>query len=564
MLDTDNGKGKKALKVFRSRFVDPSLVHETEQIVKFAGMTGLAASQRSVLSPRNHPELLAQEPDLLYGVVMPWIDGPTWMDIMLNASRLTRRQSYTAAYTLTEILLTMEQRGIAHCDLSGPNVMLPLLNAQKKSVHAKDYVQLIDLEQMYASHFEQPSHMPGGSPGYSPQYAAHTNTWHGQADRFAGAILIMEMLGSCTDAFFKHAWGESYFDPDEMQRYGERVDLLSEAIRPVWGDELAELFARAWTSEEIAQCPAFGEWMMALSKIDTSDLAEGSNLTSDLSATANLTSPASNAGATAVKSQQQTAAASETASDIQAVLRKARKHEGKGNWKRALSLYQSAYAQQPHASVAKEIEIAIEHAEHEMKKQQREKLSVVPKLIMGQLRKYFIIVLVIGVLGAGGFYGYKYVKNMMNKPDKQTEARTNAEIMELKEQLAQRDKDIEQLKKQLEEQSKPYEQKRFDLIGQLSTDYEEIRKIATEHSDETEHVERLTYEAAGQYLQNLYNFLQTTYSLDAYTMEQLHIVEGYYYPFQYNHERNAQLNLQFFESYQDKFDPNYTMEGDSP
>ena len=55
------------------------------------------------------------------------------------------------------------------------------------------------------------------------------------------------------------AWGESYFDPHEMRQETPRYRTLLEALRRHWGEGVAGLFARAWRSDTLADCPTFGE-----------------------------------------------------------------------------------------------------------------------------------------------------------------------------------------------------------------------------------------------------------------------------------------------------------------
>ena len=41
---------------------------------------------------------------------------------------------------------------------------------------------------------------------------------------------------SISEAVRETAWGESYFDPNEMQQDGERYDTLCNVLRDRWGD----------------------------------------------------------------------------------------------------------------------------------------------------------------------------------------------------------------------------------------------------------------------------------------------------------------------------------------
>ena len=88
LIESDDGT-RQALKAFKSRFRVPALVTQAGLLVQYASLRGLRVCERTVLSPRKHADLLAQEPDLVYAVVMPWIEGPTWMQVMLDKRPIT-------------------------------------------------------------------------------------------------------------------------------------------------------------------------------------------------------------------------------------------------------------------------------------------------------------------------------------------------------------------------------------------------------------------------------------------------------------------------------------------
>ena len=83
----------KALKVFRPRYRLPALVSLADKLEAFASLPGLEVCNRTVLTPRRHTGLLQQYPDLTYSVLMPWIKGPTWTEVILDKTFLTSDQS---------------------------------------------------------------------------------------------------------------------------------------------------------------------------------------------------------------------------------------------------------------------------------------------------------------------------------------------------------------------------------------------------------------------------------------------------------------------------------------
>jgi hypothetical protein len=260
-LVTSDGE-KRALKVFKARFRVPGMVSLARRLAPYADLLGLRVCSRNVLTPQRDAALLRPHPDLTYAVLMPWIEGPTWMEVLLSDQPLTPEQSLRIARSFAGVLAGMEQEGLAHCDLSGPNLLVPMLS-QAPGAARQNAVELVDVEQLYGRSMEKPQALPGGSPGYAHK-TAPASMWEPDSDRFAGAVLVAEMLGWCDERVTKAAWGESYFDPNEIQTDCERYRVMSQALGEQWGAEVAELFTQAWRSDTQADCPTFGEWLVAL------------------------------------------------------------------------------------------------------------------------------------------------------------------------------------------------------------------------------------------------------------------------------------------------------------
>jgi len=255
----DERQNRLALKVFKPRFRVPSLVGSTARLATFATIPGLAVCARTVLTPRQHTALLRQYPDLTYAVLMPWIPGPSWMDCVLERRSLSLEQSLALARAFANLLADMEERGIAHGDLSGPNLLIPGF-AQPA---ATPTVALVDVEQLYAPGLDRPDVIVSGSSGYAHHTAAQ-GVWGATSDRFAGAILLAEILGWGSAEVRAAAGEESYFEPGELQQPGKRYDALLHSLSSAWGAGIARLVERAWRSDTLADCPTFGEWLVAL------------------------------------------------------------------------------------------------------------------------------------------------------------------------------------------------------------------------------------------------------------------------------------------------------------
>lgn len=256
-----SGSERRALKVFTPRFREPRLVGIADRLAKYAALAGLTVCRRSVLTARRHGGLLREHPDLTYAVLMPWIEGPSWTEVMLSRRSLTPGQSLELARGLAEILVGLEEQGLAHGDLSGGNVLLPAL-AERATGHPTP-VELVDVEEMYGSEMERPTDLPGGSLGYAHR-GTPSGLWGPEADRFSGSILLAEMLGWCDADVRAGAWGEGYFEPQWMQMDGKAYDLLVKSLENRWGGRLATLLERAWRSDVLRDCATFSEWLVAL------------------------------------------------------------------------------------------------------------------------------------------------------------------------------------------------------------------------------------------------------------------------------------------------------------
>jgi hypothetical protein len=346
-----------ALKVFRARFRTPALVSQAEKLAAFADLPGLTVCRRTVLTRAQNADLLQQHPDLIYAVLMPWIEGPTWVEVMLEKRPLTPQQALDLARAFADILSRMEQNGIAHCDLSGPNVLLPMLAGQtadgrpQTAYSPSSTVELVDVEGLYAPGLPRPEALPSGSSGYAHR-TAREGLWGPTADRFAGAVLLAEMLGWGDESVREACYGETYFDPAEMPAQGganpPRYRTLLSALARHYGQPVADLFERAWTSETLADCPTFGEWLVALPE-------------SVVSGQSSVFSDQSSEGSEKTGDQESSITA------IRALMQAARRLEEQNKLESALEVYRQALelAQSDPSlrSLAREIELTVQDVE---------------------------------------------------------------------------------------------------------------------------------------------------------------------------------------------------------
>jgi len=267
--------GFRALKAFKPMYRVPALVSLADRLERCAELPGLQVCQRTVLSANRHADLLKDHTDLTYAVLMPWVEGPTWMNVVLLKRPLSPEQSLALARALGRVLTTMEERNLAHCDLSSQNLMVPAL-AERVSVSrglrpdaspgaiqvASFGMALVDVEGMYAPGLDRPRDIISGSAGYAHRSLGE-GVWAPEADRFAGAVLLAEILSWHDDRVREMAHGDSYFELAETQQYCERLRLLREVLQ-LYGNRVVTLFEQAWFSNKLIECPTFGEWAVTL------------------------------------------------------------------------------------------------------------------------------------------------------------------------------------------------------------------------------------------------------------------------------------------------------------
>jgi WD40 repeat protein len=365
------GSGKRAIKVFKPRFRVPGLVSGARRLAPYADLPGLQVCRRVVLTPQAEPELLRRHPDLLYAVLMPWIEGPTWMEVLGTGEVWSPEQSLDMARAFAGLLAGMEQEGLAHCDLSAPNVLLPAF-APNFAARASWPVALVDVEQMYGPDLRRPDVLPGGSSGYAHKTAPE-GLWAADADRFAGAVLLAEMLAWCDERVRKASWGENYFSPDELQTEGERYRVLVSVLRERWGAGITQLFDRAWHSEWLPECSTFGEWLVML----PAQVPDATPVTPEV--TAHTEPPPQSAPGTATEESQTTA---------RALMDIARRLEAQGNVSGALDAYKQALASVPHySSLGQELMLIVRDLEASGAAKASDSTTLLPDMLSAPLQE---------------------------------------------------------------------------------------------------------------------------------------------------------------------------------
>ena len=248
-----------AFKIFKPRYRQPELIATCEALSQL-NLPGLEVCERQCLTRSTANSLVAQYKELEYAILMPWIDGTTWFDIILSETSIGESESQELAKSTASLLVALEQRGFAHCDIAGTNVIVST---------ATGAVNLIDVEDMYGPGLPPPSGFPKGTNGYQHQAAriAKQGQWCAEGDRFSAAVLLVEMLTWHHPDIRREADDEHYFAEEELQDPGNRryelmMRVLTSISRPV-----AECFEAAWRAPTLAAAPTLGEWANLLEAV---------------------------------------------------------------------------------------------------------------------------------------------------------------------------------------------------------------------------------------------------------------------------------------------------------
>ena len=248
----NDGRQAYALKAFFPAFQSPDMVKNSAIISRWY-MPGLTVAQRIVLTRERHREAIKQFEELRYAVLMPWLEGQLWYNT-LTVQALSSSQSISLARNLVRVLSRLERQGLAHCDLSGNNM-----------IHSVDMgiVELVDIEEMFGAELDQPNPVPAGTSGYVPDWIRENGCWEAGADRFAAGIMLGEILCWQFGDIRVARSGDSFFDQDEIGRNSERYSMMRDRMRGIHPD-LAELFSKVWSARNIGDCPRIEAWSQVI------------------------------------------------------------------------------------------------------------------------------------------------------------------------------------------------------------------------------------------------------------------------------------------------------------
>ncbi len=252
-----------ALKTFYRGFSLPENAALTPALTAFGDISGLRTCQRRLIEPDEAAAV--GEPGLAYAVLMPWIEGVSWAGVIEGRYPMSAEPCLGLASQTASILAELEARGLAHADVSSTNVVIT--NSPDGPA-----IELIDVEDMYHESFGPLPYVPDGSPGYAHPRDQGRGCRNRYGDRFAGGILLTEMLVWPEAAVRETAADVSVFEPGELCHGGAKYSLVRELLHGRSTD-VARLFERIWDSPGQSGCPRLADWAAAIEGLTAHDVA---------------------------------------------------------------------------------------------------------------------------------------------------------------------------------------------------------------------------------------------------------------------------------------------------
>ncbi len=251
-----------ALKVFKRNARNEQIAAITAALVRYPNLPEIQPERRVCITPDAYPELVDTYPEMTYAILMPWINTPTWATIMINpqaSAAYTREQALSLAQATARTLSKLEAYGLAHADIAGGNVV-PSSDRQQ--------IQLLDPDNMYMPGIPIPQKMSQGTPGYQHQHLGPHGHWCPEGDRFAGAILLTEMLTWWNPRVRARVDedAETVFLQEELQALEAPCLQAVRDTLYTFSPQLLELFDQTWLSHTLADCPPLSTWAMLLAK----------------------------------------------------------------------------------------------------------------------------------------------------------------------------------------------------------------------------------------------------------------------------------------------------------
>jgi predicted flap endonuclease-1-like 5' DNA nuclease len=256
-----------ALKVFAHLFRGDGILHVQAALGDVAALPGMDACQRVLVAAETHPVLIIDYPAADRSMLMPWVEGTTWQDIVVLGEEaqedgvdapLTLESCQTLALDVAHMLAEIERHGYAHCDVAGANLIIQL---------KRRMTYLVDVEEMFGNGFPVPAQYPAGQTGYRHRSVPTTPTgqWSPSGDRYAGAVLLGEILCWHDPKIRKVRDQISFFEEDDSKKpEAWRKEEMEKSLEMHYPPKLTKLFRAAWRSDSLEGCPSMADWEAAI------------------------------------------------------------------------------------------------------------------------------------------------------------------------------------------------------------------------------------------------------------------------------------------------------------
>jgi serine/threonine protein kinase len=245
-----------ALKILKHAYRLPYLKRVNPLLEKISRKEEFLAAKRILITKENNYSLIKKLPFIEFASLMPWIHGNTWLEYLSYQKDVSAIQGKKLALRLSNALKDLEASVISHTDLSNTNLIIDL---------PKNSIGITGLDFVFSNEIPPPPFEVFGTRGY--QHRKQPNTWNQDGDRFSSAILITELLCWCHKEIRENAWGESYFNQDEIGTNCDRYKLILNHLERL-DSEIKQLFKLAWNSISLNECPTINDWYLALCSLN--------------------------------------------------------------------------------------------------------------------------------------------------------------------------------------------------------------------------------------------------------------------------------------------------------
>jgi serine/threonine protein kinase len=249
-----------ALKIMKPVYRSEQCVRVAVVLQQHKDLPGFFLGNRLCLRKARFPQIVARYPELEYATLMPWLPGRTWAGFLLDhraSAHYTTDIALELAAATASVLQHLESLHFAHTDIAGSNIII-LPNFRQ--------VELLDFEGLSISGMPASPWHSYGSPGYQHRKLDTRGQSRLEGDRFAGAILLTEMLTWWNPLVRAHTSddAESLFEPDALQTTNSpRWHAVRNTLWTL-NPDLLHLFDQAWASSDLTECPELSSWASCL------------------------------------------------------------------------------------------------------------------------------------------------------------------------------------------------------------------------------------------------------------------------------------------------------------